>query len=191
MASDEALSEKLDDTEPQFKKTGNFDPYSDDPRLAVKKLYLCSITGIIIIGGTAGNVIVLNFVENNEKNFNVTTVNLVSDRDGFVWKGHNQLKLKIWNNQEHSYLQNGLQVASFLQILPPAAITCITAEASLNLLAAGTAHGLVVFDYKNDRCIIRKCTLNPNGEFDLFRNFFSYSTYLQLFRSVKSHIFLI
>lgn len=32
-------SEPLDDSEPPFRKAGIFDPYSDDPRLAIKKLH--------------------------------------------------------------------------------------------------------------------------------------------------------
>jgi len=37
---------------------GVFDPYSDDPRLAVKKLCLCPVTGLLTVAGTAGQVVV-------------------------------------------------------------------------------------------------------------------------------------
>ncbi len=40
---------------------GVFDPYSDDPRLAVKKLCLCPITGLLTVAGTAGQVVVAEF----------------------------------------------------------------------------------------------------------------------------------
>ena len=35
-----------------------FDPYSDDPRLAVKKLCLCPTTGLLAVAGTAGQIVV-------------------------------------------------------------------------------------------------------------------------------------
>ena len=40
---------------------GIFDPYSDDPRLAVKKLCLCPITGALAVAGTAGQVVIAGF----------------------------------------------------------------------------------------------------------------------------------
>ena len=45
-----------EDEWPPFRKVGSFDPYSDDPRLAVKKLLFCGETGILVVGGTAGQV---------------------------------------------------------------------------------------------------------------------------------------
>lgn len=38
-----------------------FDPYSDDPRLAVKKLSLCPVTGLLAVAGTAGQIVVAEF----------------------------------------------------------------------------------------------------------------------------------
>lgn len=49
--------EKLNDSEPPFRKAGLFDPYSDDPRLAVKKIAFCQKTGQLIVAGTAGNIV--------------------------------------------------------------------------------------------------------------------------------------
>ena len=42
-------------------KVGVYDPFSDDPRLAIHKLYLCALSETLVIGGTAGQVIVLQF----------------------------------------------------------------------------------------------------------------------------------
>lgn len=39
-------------------QVGVFDPYSDDPRLAVKKVSLCPESGTIAVAGTSGHVIV-------------------------------------------------------------------------------------------------------------------------------------
>lgn len=40
---------------------GVFDPYSDDPRLAVKKLCLCPVSGLLAVAGTAGQIVVAEF----------------------------------------------------------------------------------------------------------------------------------
>lgn len=39
-------------------QVGFFDPYSDDPRLAVKKLALCPVSGVLVVAGTAGHIII-------------------------------------------------------------------------------------------------------------------------------------
>lgn len=53
---------------PPFRKVGNFDPYSDDPRLAIKKVILCPRSGTMIIAGTAGHVIVSKFNDESSSN---------------------------------------------------------------------------------------------------------------------------
>lgn len=56
-------SPSADDEEewPPFRKTGVFDPYSDDPRLAVKKVALCPLSGTLVVAGTAGHVVIAKF----------------------------------------------------------------------------------------------------------------------------------
>jgi lethal(2) giant larvae protein len=105
----------LDDGEPPFRKAGQFDPYSDDPRLAVKKLAFCPKTGILTVAGTAGNVVLASLdipleKEDQEIPLKVTTMNLVSDRDGFVWKGHDQLKVKHSLLNTENLAAEGVQV---------------------------------------------------------------------------------
>lgn len=159
-------SEPLDDSEPPFRKAGLFDPYSDDPRLAVKKINLCPKTGKLVIAGTAGHIIIASFDEPiRDGPLNYTTMNLVSDRDGFVWKGHDQLKIRPHLLEENSadlVDASGVGLISVLQVLPPAAITCLALQSSWNLVSAGTAHGLVLYDYENHHPVYYRCTLNPN-----------------------------
>uniref|UniRef100_A0A182PZT4 Lethal giant larvae homologue 2 domain-containing protein n=1 Tax=Anopheles farauti TaxID=69004 RepID=A0A182PZT4_9DIPT len=166
-----ASTEQLDDGEPPFRKAGQFDPYSDDPRLAVKKVQLCPQTGTLVIAGTAGNVVMANFNGSTQGEdethattgpLKVTTMNLVSDRDGFVWKGHDQLKVKRQLLEENAPIIEGVSFLGVLQVLPPAAVTCIAMQSKWSLVAAGTAHGLVLFDYQNQTPVLHKCTLNPN-----------------------------
>lgn len=80
---------------PPYRKTGVFDPYSDDPRLAVKRVVLCPLSGTLVVAGTAGQLVVAKFdTEVLDGPVKVTTMNIVNDRDGFAWKGHSQLSTK-------------------------------------------------------------------------------------------------
>jgi len=75
-SSNSVAPEEDEEEWPPFRKVGNFDPYSDDPRLAIKKVILCPRTGIMIVAGTAGHVIVSKF--NDQPSSNEIKVNIIS-----------------------------------------------------------------------------------------------------------------
>lgn len=75
-------------------------------------------------------------------------MNIVSDRDSFVWKGHDKLTAK----QSVSYRNPGYQASSILQLHPPAAVTAMHCHADWSIVAAGTAHGLAIYDM-----VVRHC----------------------------------
>lgn len=162
----DASIEQLDEGEPPFRKAGLFDPYSDDPRLAVKKIALCPKTGQLIVGGTAGQIVIADFQGDSKEygTLKVSSMNLVSDRDGFVWKGHDQLNVRDNLIEEHASPigEGGVNIIGVVQVLPPASITCLALEANWGLVSGGTAHGLVLFDFKNFVPVFHRCTLNPN-----------------------------
>nr|CAG4641438.1 EOG090X00I4 [Eurycercus lamellatus] len=156
---DDEDGEAEEDEWPPFRKVGVFDPYSDDPRLAVKKLCLCPVTGLLSVAGTAGQVVVAELSETQkEKEIPVTLVNIVSDRDNFVWKGHDKLPVR----KGSSSFKPGFQPTSILQLHPPAAATALALHADWSVLAVGTAHGLALYDTIHHREVVAKCTLNPN-----------------------------
>ncbi|XP_015589197.1 lethal(2) giant larvae protein homolog 1 isoform X2 [Cephus cinctus] len=151
--------EEEEDEWPPFRKVGTFDPYSDDPRLAVKKVLLCPLSSILVVAGTAGHVITASISsEPVNKEIGAVTMNIVNDRDGFVWKGHDQLPARTSSIS----FAVGFQPQSLLQLHPPAAVTALAMHSEWGLLAAGTAHGLAVFDYTRSKAVSVKCTLNPN-----------------------------
>lgn len=41
---------------PLLCQVGSFDPYSDDPRLGIQKIFLCKYSGYLAVAGTAGQV---------------------------------------------------------------------------------------------------------------------------------------
>lgn len=161
-------SEPVDEGDPPFRKAGLFDPYSDDPRLAVKKIALCPKTGRLIVGGTAGQIVIAHFEADESKKapLKVSSMNLVSDRDGFVWKGHDQLSVRenLLEPNAEPVGDDGVHITGVLQVSPPASITCLALEANWGLVAGGTAHGLVLFDFNNFLPVFNRCTLNPNGK---------------------------
>uniref|UniRef100_A0A1B6CIZ4 Uncharacterized protein n=1 Tax=Clastoptera arizonana TaxID=38151 RepID=A0A1B6CIZ4_9HEMI len=153
--------EDEEDEWPPFRKVGTFDPYSDDPRLAVKKISLCPDTGTLAVAGTAGHVIVAKIgLTTISKEVQVTVMNIVSERDKFVWKGHEKLTLR--GDKDAIEIPPGFQPSSLLQLHPPAAVTALALQSNWGLVAVGTAHGLAVFDYIRNSPVTIKCTLNPH-----------------------------
>ncbi len=78
----------------------------------------------------------------------VTLVNIVSDRDNFVWKGHDKLVVR----KGMLSFKPGFQPTSVLQLHPPAAATALTLHAEWSVLAVGTAHGLTLYDTVSFQC---------------------------------------
>lgn len=91
-------------------------------------------------------------------------MNIVSDRDGFVWKGHSHLAA----HESKVKIPAGFQPTSVLQLHPPVAVTALMLHSDWGLIVAGTAHGLALFDYIRNKPVVTKCTLNPNGNSHLF-----------------------
>lgn len=151
---------QTDDEEwPPFRRVGTFDPYSDDPRLAVKRVILCPLSGMLTMGGAAGHIVIAS-LKNSSSTAEVksVSVNIVSDRDGFVWKGHDQLTLR----PGALTFPQGYQVTSVVQLQPPAAVTALAAQWEWGVVCAGTAHGLALLDALAATPLLHKCTLNPH-----------------------------
>lgn len=142
-----------------FHKVGTFDPYSDDPRLAVKKVLFCLQTGRLVVAGTAGQVVCFSFdPEESEATPEAVQLNFVGDRDSFVWKGHDALQVKNCPAKSEA----GFHPDLVLQLAPPAGVTALALHSKWGLIAAGTAHGFGVLDYVQKKVVVSKCTLNPH-----------------------------
>lgn len=172
---DDPFEHNADDEDsewPPFKKVGCFDPFSDDPRLAIKKISFCPIAGTLTIGGAAGQVLVCKVNPDGvlDKELKVTVMNNVHDKgDSFVWKGHKRLTFRgakpigeTDNCHVKVSLPPGYQPCAMVQMYPPAAITALALHSSWYLVAAGTSHGLALYDYYRQAPVFLKCTLNTN-----------------------------
>jgi hypothetical protein len=62
-------------------QTGHYDPYCDDPRLAIQKLSLCTNTDTLIVAGTAGQVLTFQFAaEAVDVNLSVSRIFCLSQK---------------------------------------------------------------------------------------------------------------
>ncbi|NWY02947.1 L2GL1 protein, partial [Nothoprocta ornata] len=155
----DSLNQAGEEEWPPFRKVGCFDPYSDDPRLGVQKIALCKYTARMVVAGTAGQVLVMELSdERSEHAVSVATVDLLQDREGFTWKGHDRLAPK---NGPVAF-GPGFQPSVLVQCVPPAAVTAVTLHSEWNLVAFGTSHGFGLFDYYRRNAVLARCTLHPN-----------------------------
>ncbi|XP_047485620.1 lethal(2) giant larvae protein homolog 1-like isoform X1 [Penaeus chinensis] len=156
LAADGAAAE--DDDWPPFRKAGLFDPYSDDPRLGIKKMEMCAFTGTLVVAGTAGQVLILNVnMEEKELVPEAVDVNLVAETDNFVWKSHSKLDMQT----EAVKFEAGMQPTAVVQFYPPASCTSLTLNSEWGLVACGTAHGFALFDIIQRKNLLAKSTLSP------------------------------
>uniref|UniRef100_A0A671T072 Lethal(2) giant larvae protein homolog 1-like n=1 Tax=Sinocyclocheilus anshuiensis TaxID=1608454 RepID=A0A671T072_9TELE len=155
----DSLTQAGEEEWPPFRKVGCFDPYSDDPRLAIQKISVCKYSGKLVVAGTAGQVIVLVLSdEKSDHMIDVATVDLLQDREGFTWKGHDRLPPRSGS----VVFAPGFQPVVLVQCMPPAAVTAVTLHAEWNLIAFGTSHGFGLFDYHRRSPVLARCTLHPN-----------------------------
>ena len=149
--------EEEEDEWPPFRKVGTFDPYSDDPRLAVKKLHFCPVKKELVVGGTAGQVLVCHLDEAKDSvTLKICKAEIVTEKEGFTWKGHQPLAAKTTSLA----LDGGWQPKMVLQISPPASITALAFSRQWGVMGAGTAHGFVLVDSNFSHVITARSTLN-------------------------------
>lgn len=83
---------------------------------------MCPLSETLAIAGTAGQVIILQMErEEREQELKPVTVNIVGDRDNFVWKGHEAL---VSQEGDVKY-PAGFQPTCIMQLYPPAACTAL------------------------------------------------------------------
>lgn len=144
---------------PPFRKVGCFDPYSDDPRLGVQKISMCKYSSKLLVAGTAGQVIVMTLSdERSDHTVDISVVDLLQDREGFTWKGHDRLEPRL----SPAPFPPGFQPLVLVQCMPPASVTAVTLHAEWNLISFGTSHGFGLFDYHRRNTVLARCTLHPN-----------------------------
>lgn len=82
-------------------------------------------------------------------------VSVVSDQR-FTWKGREKLVAKPGPHK----FDPGYQLASYVQLNPPAAATSTDLRSDWHLFAVGTSYGFILYDYSTKQCVLKRCTLN-------------------------------
>ena len=162
------------DNWPPFRKVGSFDPYSDDPKLGIQKIFLCPQRHVLVAAGTAGQVLIMSLSEHaKEVAFEAITshkINIIGVspevESHFVWKGHEPLALRgrLSPNETISgalKLTPGYQLSSLIQLYPPATVSALALNTDWQLVGMGTSHGFALFDFLQSRDLLIRCTLDP------------------------------
>ncbi|XP_057357686.1 LLGL scribble cell polarity complex component 2 isoform X2 [Manis pentadactyla] len=160
----ESLSAQGEDEWPPLRKVGSFDPYSDDPRLGIQKIFLCKYSGYLAVAGTAGQVLVLELNdEEAEHAVEQVEADLLQDQEGYRWKGHERLCAR----PVPVHFEPGFQPFVLVQCQPPAVVTSLALHSEWRLVAFGTSHGFGLFDHQQRRQVFVKCTLHPSDQLAL------------------------
>ncbi|XP_063562164.1 LLGL scribble cell polarity complex component 2 isoform X2 [Gorilla gorilla gorilla] len=160
----ENLSAQGEDEWPPLRKVGSFDPYSDDPRLGIQKIFLCKYSGYLAVAGTAGQVLVLELNdEAAEQAVEQVEADLLQDQEGYRWKGHERLAAR----SGPVHFEPGFQPFVLVQCQPPAVVTSLALHSEWRLVAFGTSHGFGLFDHQQRRQVFVKCTLHPSDQLAL------------------------
>ncbi|XP_042521369.1 LLGL scribble cell polarity complex component 2 isoform X3 [Dipodomys spectabilis] len=160
----ESLNAQGEDEWPPLRKVGSFDPYSDDPRLGIQKIFLCKYSGYLAVAGTAGQVLVLELNdEAAEHAVEQVEADLLQDQEGYRWKGHERLAAR----PGPVHFEPGFQPFVLVQCQPPAVVTSLALHSEWRLVAFGTSHGFGLFDHQQRRQVFVKCTLHPSDQLAL------------------------
>lgn len=93
--------------------------------------------------------------EKSDHMISVATMDLLQEREGFTWKGHDRL-----NPRNGSlFFPPGFQPSMLVQCMPPAAVTAVSLHSEWNLVAFGTSHGFGLFDYHRRSPVLARCVL--------------------------------
>ena len=127
------------------------------------QVVFCGNTGKLIVGGTAGQVIVCDLASESGDDADVPVIksDLVTEKEGFTWKGHQALLARAGPFK----MPLGFQPRAIVQVSPPASINSLAFAENHGLVAAGTAHGLILLDSVQLNLVLGKCTLNAQGKF--------------------------
>lgn len=90
--------------------------------------------------------------DKSEHAVSVAAVDLLQDREGFTWKGHDRLAPR---NGPITFTP-GFQPSVLVQCVPPAAVTAVTLHSEWNLVAFGTSHGFGLFDYHRRNSVLAR-----------------------------------
>lgn len=146
---------------PPFKKVGNYSPYSDDPRFAVTKIILSPKSKTLTAAGNGGQVLIFDLCEEETSvEVQMVEIDFTEDKENFQWKGHGPLLPK----EGSITVPTGFKLQTGLQLIPAAPVSALVVETPWGLLAAGTVHGFIVYDYLTKKTVTTKWTVSQETD---------------------------
>ncbi|EDV20946.1 uncharacterized protein TRIADDRAFT_31093, partial [Trichoplax adhaerens] len=143
-----------EDNWPPFRKVGSYDPFSDDARLAILHLHLCTFRNTLVAAGAGGQVLVFELSEEaTERELEPIRIDLPDDQE-FRWGGMEQLM----SRKESITMQPGFQATHWAQLYPPDAVTALAVHTEWELIAVGCGQGYGMFDYNNGSSVWKRWT---------------------------------
>lgn len=100
--------------------------------------------------------------ERSDHSVDVSVVDLLQDREGFTWKGHDRLEPRL----KPAPFAPGFQPLVLVQCLPPASVTAVALHAEWNLISFGTSHGFGLFDYHRRNAVLARLVSLGTSMFD-------------------------
>jgi len=83
-------------------------------------------------------------------------IDFTEDKENFQWKGHGPLLPK----EGSITVAAGFKLQTGLQLIPAAPVNALVVETRWGLLAAGTVHGFILYDYLNKKTVTTKWTVS-------------------------------
>ena len=83
-------------------------------------------------------------------------IDFTEDKENFQWKGHGPLLPK----EGSISVPAGFKLQTGLQLIPAAPVSALAMETRWGLLAAGTIHGFILYDYLSKKTVSTKWTVS-------------------------------
>ena len=108
----------------------------------MKTVSLCSRTGVLVVGGLAGQVLLCHLDNKREFDIAVTDLDLMAEDEDFVWKGQEALDVRSCQFRHPA----GFRPEDIVQLDPPSSVTSLAINTDWGLVAAGNSQTILYFN---------------------------------------------
>eukprot|EP00800_Vazella_pourtalesii_P022859 TRINITY_DN9060_c1_g2_i1.p1 TRINITY_DN9060_c1_g2~~TRINITY_DN9060_c1_g2_i1.p1 ORF type:complete len:1034 (+),score=226.35 TRINITY_DN9060_c1_g2_i1:89-3190(+) len=168
---EDSPTEEKDTFWPPFKRMGDFDPHTSDHRLVIRSLQFDPQSSTLVVGGEAGQVIILELVD-QERLYEISNALCVmgpSPASGAGRRLQGDQKLEIPTSSLQ--FNPGFQPIMILLCHPAKPVTNIAFKDEWGIVAAGLMVGFAVVNYRTNTIVMtRSLNTNPEGRQGRFQS---------------------
>ncbi|MFH4977223.1 hypothetical protein AB6A40_003932 [Gnathostoma spinigerum] len=153
---------------PPFRKVGLYDPFCDDPRLAVQTIHFHPATGQLTVGGRSGHVLVyqLDDEPSNAKTVCRLCIDILEGKKPSN-SSKNRSPQALPMRKEAQQYTLGYQLFStekdaescVIQLQPAVPVTAVSSLPTRNLTAAGNEYGFALCDLRTQTVLVQNCLI--------------------------------